>query len=318
MLRTRITELFDLRYPVMSAPMAMHSGGTLAAAVSKAGGLGTFGGITPAGPDWLREQIRLVRSQTDRPFGVGFITAFIPVFQKNFDVALQERVPVIVLSFGDPQPCLGMAKQAGAKVICQVQTIEQAQQAVDGGADVLIVQGIEAGGHTGTTELLPFLASARRQFPDLPIAAAGGIATGRALAAILASGADGACLGTAFLATPEAVEVPDSYKQRIVESDADDTIYTEVFDIVAGVPWPPGIAGRAYRNRFAEEWHGREDELRRRREEVAPPYAEAEARHDTNVAAVYMGLGVGDIDAVRPAAEVLSAICDEAERLLRR
>jgi len=318
MLRTRITELFGLRYPVISAPMAMHSGGTLAAAVSNAGGLGTFGGINPAGPAWLREQIRLVRSQTDRPFGVGFITAFIPVFQKNFDVALEERAAVIVLSFGDPQPCLGMAKQAGAKVICQVQTIEQAKQAVDGSADALVVQGNEAGGHTGTMELLPLLASARGQYPDVPIAAAGGIATGRALAAILASGADGASLGTAFLATPEAVEVPDEYKKRIIESDANDTIYTEVFDIVAGVPWPPGIAGRAYRNRFAEEWHGREDELRRRREEIAPSFAEAEGRHDTDVAAVYMGRGVGDIDAVRPAAEVLTSICDEAERLLHR
>ncbi|MEX2159923.1 MAG: nitronate monooxygenase [Dehalococcoidia bacterium] len=317
MLRTRITELFDLRYPVISAPMAMHSGGTLAAAVSRAGGLGTFGGINPAGPDWVREQIRQIRSQTDRAFGMGFITAFIPVFAQHFELALSERVPVIIFSFGEPGAAVGLAKSAGAKVVCQVQAIELARQAVESGADALIVQGNEAGGHTGTEELLPLLFAAREQFPHMPIAAAGGISDGRTLAAALASGADGASMGTAFIATPEAIEVPDSYKQRIVESDGFDTVYTEVFDIVAGLPWPPGIAGRVYRNRFAQEWHGREDELRNHLEELAPAFAEAEQRHDTDIAAVYMGTGARAIDAIRPAADVLRSVCDEAERLLR-
>src|SRR5712691_10171645 len=193
MLKTRFTEMFDLDYPIMSAPMALHSGGTLAAAVSKAGGLGSFGGIHPAkGPDWLRDEIRYIRSQTEKPFGVGYINAFLPMFQQHFEAALEEKTPVIALSFGSSQPWLDQAKAAGAKVMCQVQTMEHAREALAGGADVLIAQGNEAGGHTGAMNLLPFLVRVVDAFPDIPVLAAGGIADGRALAATLAAGADGA------------------------------------------------------------------------------------------------------------------------------
>ena len=113
-MRTRITELFDISYPVMSAPMTSHSGGRLAAAVSQAGGLGSFGGIHPAGVDWLREQIGLVRSQTDNPFAVGFLTQYIPDYLPIFHAVLEERVPAIAFSFSDPAPWLGLAKAAGA------------------------------------------------------------------------------------------------------------------------------------------------------------------------------------------------------------
>ena len=318
MLRTRITELFGIEYPIMSAPMALHSGGRLAGAVSQAGGLGTFGGINPyGGADWVRQQIRDVRSQTDRPFGVGFITHFIPMFPQHFEAALAEKVPVIAFSFADPQPWLARAKESGAITVCQVQTLEGAHQAADAGADLIVAQGNEAGGHTGTMNLLPFLARIVDQFPDIPIMAAGGIASGRALAAVLAAGAEGAWLGTAFLATPEAVEVPDAYKERIVQSDGQDTVYTQVFDIIQNLPWPQGIAARAYRNRFAQEWHGSEDKLRQRREEVAPLYAQAEERHDPETAVVYMGQSAAFVHAVRPAAVVLRNICEEAERILR-
>ncbi len=104
MLHTRITELFQVSYPIMSAPMTSHSGGRLAAAVSQAGGVGSFGGIHSDGPAWVREQISHIRSQTDQPFGVGFITHLIPELPQNFEVALEEKVPVIAFSFSDPKP----------------------------------------------------------------------------------------------------------------------------------------------------------------------------------------------------------------------
>ena len=154
MLQTRFTELLGLINPIMSAPMSNHSGGQLAAAVSGAGGLGTFGGSNAFGPDWLRQQIALIRSQTDRPFGVGFITQLIETDPVNFEIVLEERAPVIVFSFTDPQPWLGRAKDAGAVTICQAQSAELAVQA---GADVLLAQGNEAGGHTGQMNLLPLL-----------------------------------------------------------------------------------------------------------------------------------------------------------------
>lgn len=317
MLRTRFTELLGLDYPIMSAPMAMHSGATLAAAVSSAGGLGTFGAINPGGEPWVRGQIASVRSQTDKPFGVGFITQYIPLLPQNFDAAIDERPPVVMFSFTDPLPYLTKAKDAGAITICQVQTLELARMAVDAGADVLVAQGNEAGGHTGTMNLLPLLCSVIDAYPSVPVLAAGGIASGRSLAAVLAAGAGGAVLGTAFLATDEAVEVSDAHKRRIVASDGQDTIYTQVYDIATGGPWPEGIAGRVYRNAFVEEWHGREDELRSKREEIAPTLEAAHRRHDTSRMPVYMGQSAGAISAVRPAAEVLGTICDDAERILR-
>ncbi len=321
MIRTRFTEAFGLTYPIMSAPMALHSGGTLAAAVSRCGALGSFGGLHPRmDTDWLAGEIARIRAVTDAPFALGFINDFVPLFSKFFDAALEARPPVIALSFGSPEPWLTRAKQAGAKVICQVQTMRHAEEAVGAGADVLVAQGNEAGGHTGSMNLLPFLARVVERFPDVPVLAAGGIASGRTLAAALAAGAEGAWVGTALLATPEAVEVSDDHKQRIVQSDGEDTVYTEVFDIVEqkvfGIKWPDGIASRAYRNRFAAEWHGRENELRTQLEQIVPIYAQALERRDAEISAVLMGQSAAFVESIRPAADVVRSICEDAERIL--
>ncbi len=131
MLNTAVTRLFGLEHPLLGAPMALHSGGRLAAAVSRAGGLGLFGGIHPGGGDWVRQQIGIVRSETDRPFGVGFITQFLPRFEANLKACLDEGVPVLAFSFGDPRPYAARAKENGARVICQVQTVEGARRRLD-------------------------------------------------------------------------------------------------------------------------------------------------------------------------------------------
>ncbi len=316
MLHTRFTEMFSLTYPLMSAPMASASGGTLAAAVSAAGGLGTFGAMHRNKDDaWVSEEIGRIRAHTDRPFGVGFITPFISFGASRFDVALQARPPVIVLSFADPAPWVDAARDAGARVICQVQNYEDADLAVAAGTDVLIAQGTEAGGHTGTMSLLPFLAGVVDRYPDIPVLGAGGIADGRTFAAVLAAGADGALLGTAFLATPEAIEVRDSSKALIVESNGADTVFTHAYDIVSGLPWPEGVGERVRRNRFTDEWDGRDAELRARRDEIAAVSAATDPDPDTS--AVLFGQSAGSVDAVRPAAEVLQSISTEAEGILR-
>src|SRR5262245_7902633 len=153
MLKTRLTELFGLGRPIVLAPMANGAtSGHLAAAVSDAGGLGLFGGIHVGGPEWIRQQINLVRSRANARWGIGFITWMIPNFEANFQACLDEHVPIIAFSFGDPRQCMTRAKTAGAKILCQVQTIEAARIALDAGADVLVAQGNEAGGHTGSSE----------------------------------------------------------------------------------------------------------------------------------------------------------------------
>lgn len=320
MLRTRFTEMFGLAHPVMSAPMALHSGGTLAGAVSEAGGLGSFGGVHPAkGPDWIRSEIATIRARTDRPFAVGFITPFLAFTEPLFEATLAEGPAAVAFSFADPGPWMARTKAAGARVMCQVQTFDAADVAVAAGADVLVAQGTEAGGHTGTMSLLPFLAAVVARHPDLPVLAAGGIGDGATLAAALTAGADGAWLGTAFLATPEAIEVHDAHKRLIVESDGGDTVFTRAYDIVSGLPWPAEIGERVRHNRFTDEWSEREAELRARREELAPPAGSSpfEAPPDPDSDAVLYGQSAAFVHDVRPAGDVVRSISEAAEAVLR-
>jgi len=298
--------MFGLEHPLMSAPMAMHSGGTLAAAVSAAGGMGSFGGIHDTeSPDWVRSQAAIVRDRTDRPFAIGFITPFLPFAAGHFQAALDARPDAIALSFADPGEWGSRVKAAGIRLICQAQTVDDADLAVAAGADVLVAQGSEAGGHTGTMSLLPFLASIAEKYPDVPILAAGGIASGRTLATALFAGADGAWLGTAFVATREAVEVSDAHKAAIVASDGGDTVFTRVYDIAFGAPWPSAIGARVRRDGFTEQWAAREAELREHRDSAKPG------------SPLYLGQSARFVEAVYPAAEVVRLVSASAERFLR-
>ena len=320
MLKTRLTEMFGLRYPIVLAPLGGGStSGPLAAAVSKAGGLGMFGGIHRAGPEWVREQIRYVREQTDAPFGVGFITWALPDLPDNFQVCIDERVPVLAFSFGDPTAYVARAKEAGARVLCQVQTLEGARTALAAGADVIVAQGNEAGGHTGgQLSTLSCLALVLELAGDTPVLVAGGICGGHALAAVLAGGAEGAWIGTPLLATDEATGIADVYKDCIVQSDGQDTIFTRVYDIVYGGAWPEGVAERVRANRFTAEWHGREQELQERRQELLPTLpAGMEDRRDPERHPILIGQSAGSVTSIRPAAEVVRGLCDDAERILR-
>ena len=306
MIRTRFTEMFGLEHPVMSAPMAMHCGGTLAAAVSAAGGLGSFGGITREGPEWVRTQAAYVRERTDRPFAIGFITPFLGFSEDLFDVALQAEPDAIALSFSDPGDWGRRVKDAGCRLICQVQTFADVDLALAAGADVIAAQGNEAGGHTGTMALLPLLCGIAEQHPDVPLLAAGGIGDGRTLAAALLAGADGGWLGTAFLATHEAVEISDEYRDAVVASDGDDTVFTRAYDIASGVPWPAEIGARMQRDAFTEEWLEREGELRDHADEVELPST-----------VHFFGQSARFVEGVQPAADVVRSISERAERVLR-
>ncbi len=315
MLRTGLTELFGLQHPVISAPMANHSGGRLAAAVSNAGGLGLFGGL--GAPDWLCDQIDYARANTSGPFGVGFITAFLPRLEAQFRTCIDQRVPVLVFSFGDPTRYVLEAKEAGLRVMCQVQTLEGVRLAVDAGADVIIAQGSEAGGHSGQLNTLPCLLMALEATDGTPVVAAGGIASGRALAAVLAAGGEGVMMGTAFMATPEAIEVPATHKDLIVASDGQDTVHTRVFDILGGAPWPEGIGGRVRVNSVTREWHGRDGEVQARRDDIRAAIGEKMRARDPDHDSLWMGQSAGFVHAIRPAGEIVREVSEEAERILR-
>ena len=323
MIATRLTQLFDLQYPLVCAPMGRYSDSKLALAVSTSGGLGTFGAIHPSRPiepAYVEEQILAIRQKTDRPFGVGFITHLIERYEGAFDCALEHKVPVFTLSFSDPRPWLGKIKANSAVAICQVQTIDDARIAVGEGADVLAVQGNEAGGHCGELNLLPFLSMTLDEFPDTPVIAAGGMASSRSLAAVLTAGADGAWIGTGFAATSEASGVSQSMKERIVASDGRDTVRNRVFDTVAshlnGTPnWRRDIAFRCRSNPLIERWHGNEEALRNRIDDVAREFAEA--RQSGTLDIDVFGESAAFISSDQDAANFMEDLCTQAEYRLR-
>jgi nitronate monooxygenase len=312
MLRTRFTERFGVGHPIMAAPMGGLSDARLAAAVSTAGALGSLQALHPTKPaEWVLEQIAETRAATDRPFAVGFISDFVCFDRARFDAVMEARVPVIALSFGAPGPYIAAAHDAGALVICQVQTVRQAVEAVDAGTDALATQGTEAGGHTGTMGLLPLLGSVLDACPDVPVLAAGGVASGRTLAGVLAMGADGAWIGSAFIATTEATPAVAGTKDLIVASDGADTVWTRAYDILDGRPWPEGIGERVRANRFTERWDGQEDALRAQRDTVERPRG-----NDTDERDILYGQSAAFVHAVRPAAELIDEIVADAERFL--
>jgi nitronate monooxygenase len=311
-IRTRLTELFGLQYPIVLAPMGAVSGGRLAAAVSNAGGLGLVGG--GYGEEaWLRRELQQVKEGTQRAWGVGFITWSLqrPVLER----ALAERPHAVMLSFGDPQPYAALIRSAGCKLICQVQDLEGARIAQEAGAHIVVAQGSEAGGHGATRATLPLVPAVVDAVAPTPVLAAGGIADGRGLAAALMLGAQGVLIGTRFYASVEALGA-DAAKQRIAGARGDETVRTRIFDVVRNLPWPEVNTGRALRNRFVERWHGRESELAAALAGEAPAYRVAAQRADLDTAVVWAGEGVDLIKSVERAATLVADIGAEASRRL--
>ena len=315
MLRTPLCDLLGIEHPIINAPMAGPAQAELAAAVSQAGGLGLIGGSS-GDADWLRGQIRAARKRTARPFGVGFISSS-PGVDALVRVALEERVAVVAHSFADPSPYVAAAHAAGAKVLAQVQSLEQAQRAARAGVDALAAQGLEAGGHTGTrSSTLTLLPAVLDAVGDLPVVAAGGVADGRGLAAVLLMGAAGAWMGTRFAASAESAGSAWG-KARIVAAGPDDTVLTKVYDTVSAAPFPEGIADRVLANEFTDAWQGREAELARERAAWRERLAAAAAAEDARLAPVRAGSGAGLVHGIEPASEIVRRTVAEAERLLR-
>ena len=316
-MHTRLCDLFGIEHPVLNAPMGGGDApASLAAAVSTAGGLGMIGGTTIGGTQWVVEQVRRARELTDRPFGVGFIS-HLPNASELMSVALEAGVRVIAHSFADPSPFVDAAHAAGALVLCQVRTVDDARRAADAGVDAVTAQGTEAGGHTGRMSTMPLVPAVVDAVAPLPVIAAGGIADGRGIAAALMLGAEGVWLGTRFLATPEC-GVSDQYKARVVAATGQETVLTDVFDIALGMPWPAGVSGRALRNRFVERWQGKDDELRSWAEQHRDEYRNLDPENEVDERAIWAGEVSAFVRRVEPAGDVLRALVAEADAVLRR
>lgn len=308
-----LAERWGVRVPVVQAPMAGVSGGALAAGVSAAGGLGCIGVGSTTAVGWVVEQCA-VAAGAGRPFGVGLLAWALGKRPELIDVVVAGGPALVSVSYGPYERHVRALQDAGIVVAVQAGTVEEARDAEQAGVDLVVARGGEGGGHgrddVATLPLLQEVLEAVR----VPVLAAGGIGTARGLAAVLAAGAAGAWVGTAFLACPEALTTAPA-RERLLSAGATGTAYGRVFDVGLRLDWPREYGGRALRNAFFDRWAGREQELAGD-EPAAAGLRAAAARQDLAEAAVYAGQAVGLVRRARPAAEVVADLA-RAEQLLQ-
>ena len=322
MLRTPLCDLLGIRYPICQAGMGWVARSELAAAVSEAGGLGVIAAAHGSPAD-LRAEIRRVRDKTDKPFGVDILFAttrttgdeterFTDAVKGWMDVALDEKVPVVIAGLGNPEPFTAEAHKTGMKIMALCGNVKQGRDHAATGVDVVIAQGHEAGGHTGRIAGLVLIPAVVDAVAPKPVLAAGGIADGRGLVAALALGAQGIWIGTRFIATPEAYG-HDNYKNRIVAIDEEGTVVTRA---ASGKPC------RVIRNEFTREWDKRQGEIQPfpiQFERVGKPMAiRAREQGDIEHGSAACGQSAGLIHGVMPVRDVIARLVDEAEATLAR
>jgi len=343
-LKTPLCDLLGIEYPILQAGMGGVAFGPLAAAVSKAGGLGTIAAISPT-PQRVEQEIRLVRSATDKPVcvDIGFparapkdlsqikidsLPAPITQLQQEvealgvkvkpvddqamsiedakekLEICFKHKVEVIACALGTPKWVVEQCHARGVKVISMVGSARHAKSAIKAGTDIVVVQGTEGGGHTGDVGLITLLAEVL-EFATVPVVAAGGIVNGAQIAGVLTQGAQGVWVGTRFIATQEATVGPN-YKQSIVEAGYDQTIRSLLFD---------GLYVRQLKNRYTQVWEGHEHEILpypAQRVAIGPvrfASVEADMKDHQPLPA---GQGSSLIKDIQPAGEVLHRLVDEA------
>jgi nitronate monooxygenase len=310
-IETALTRLLRIEHPILLAPMGSAAGGKLAAAVTNAGGLGLIGSGY-ANVDAIRKELT---EAGNARVGIGFILWALERNPSALDVALDAKPAAVMLSFGDPTPFTGRIRDAGCKIICQVQTLAQAKEAAVAGADVIIAQGRDAGGHSGTTRgtigLVPAVVDA---VAPIPVVAAGGISDGRGLAAALALGAAGVSMGTRFTACRESLW-DQAMKATTLAAGGDQTEQTRVFDVVRGAPWPAIYPGRALRNAFSARWHGHEEALAADQQGQESAYLATDP-DDFATRVVWAGEGVDLINDIPTASQIIERIIAQAAETL--
>jgi NAD(P)H-dependent flavin oxidoreductase YrpB (nitropropane dioxygenase family) len=307
-LHTPVCELFEIDVPILQAGMSKYTTPELVAAVSNAGGLGIIGGMGRT-PDELRSEIRQVRELTSRPFGVNHVVCQID--PAAVQMTLAQRVPVLSLAWGRSAELTYQAHEAGIKVIHMVGSPEEAGQVASDGADAIVAQGTEGGGHVGMMSTLSLVPQVFDVVGGVPVLAAGGIADGRGLAAVIMLGAQGALIGTRFLATPEARGRGHS-KDVILNALGSQTVASRFFDHVMEQVWP-GAMVRTIKHPLLEEWAERPGEWALAADELRPSLEAALAAGDL----VLAGESAGLVHDIVPAGELVKRIAQQAEELLQ-
>lgn len=320
-LHTRVCDLLCCEQPIVLAGMGGVARSELVAAVTLAGGFGFLGMVREA-PELITAEIAAVRAQTARPFGVNLIPAATKPALLDAELAacIAAKVHAVTLFWDLSAPSITRLREAGILVVCQVGSVAEAKAAERAGADILVAQGWEAGGHVrGEMGLLPLLRDVVEQV-GLPVLAAGGLVDGAGLAAVLTAGAQGAMMGTAFLATEESF-AHDYHKQRIVQAASEETVHTEDFHI----NWPTGSAVRVLPNSVTRGERGDPHAVDRQvigadgARNIFLFSTDSPLRSmtgDFEAMALYAGQGAGAIATIPPAGERLREIAAQAAALL--
>lgn len=324
-MKTELCDRLGIDLPIIQAPIGGAAGAPLAAAVADAGGLGTMA-LTGFGGETSRKMIRDARALTSKPFAANLLMSY--DYEGELDACLDEGVPAVFFYWGDPAPHVDRVHAAGATVLLQVGSVEEARRAVDNGVDIIIAQGWEAGGHVrGKVATLPLVPSVVDAVAPVPVVAAGGICDGRGLAAVLALGAAGACIGTRFLGSEE-VSIPAEYREQVLRGTAADTVYdTNLFN----VGWPEA-PHRVLRNSTVTMWEeaGRPPSGQRPGEgqtlatdafgqsvvRYQPITARNDHQGDIEAFPIWAGQGVGLVTKVQPAGEIVREIAGQAQDIL--
>jgi nitronate monooxygenase len=315
-LKTRLTDWLGIEHPILLAPMGVMSGGRLAAAVSDAGGLGIIGGGY-GDADWLERQFAAAGSAR---VGCGFITWSMARDPRLLEQVLAKRPAALMLSFGAVEPHASRIKAQGVPLICQVQGMTYLREAVDAGADIIVAEGCEAGGHSGHRGLFTLVPEAAdylaKHSPATLLVAAGGVGDGRGLAAALMLGADGVLVGTRFIASQES-EAPEGFRRAIIEADGDATMKSNSVDVVRKRYWPnPEFVVRVLKNRFVSKWHGHERAMEQAIDVEHRRFWKAFEAGDADNSGVLMGEVSGIVRDAPPAAQIVDDMVAQACRLL--
>jgi enoyl-[acyl-carrier protein] reductase II len=316
-MQTRLTELLGIEHPVMLAGMGGVSYSALAAAVSEAGGIGCLGASTMIMSGQMEAEIARTRELTDRPFGVDLLTAMPGDLLGQVQTVIDGGAKMFVAGLGIPTDAVQLCHDNDVVVVNMCGKVAHAVRAVEAGCDLVVAQGTEAGGHTGTVATMPLVPQIVDAVGDrVPVVAAGGLFDGRGLAAALALGADGVWIGTRFIATPEARAVP-GYKDALVRTAEDGTVVSRAYS---------GKTMRVVRNSYTAWWEEHPDELQRFPEQMGRSVTDgalhlgggAEDEVDPDKECYPAGQGVGGIGEVRPAGDIVRQIVAEAEVALTR
>jgi nitronate monooxygenase len=311
-MQTWLTDRFGLTVAVVSAPMFGVAGGRLAAAVSRAGGLGTIGVGSTTTAQQVTDECE-VAAAAAKPYGVGLMAWALATDEGPFEATLAASPALVSIGFGDYERYVGSLQAAGVVVATQVGNLAEAKAAEQAGVDVIVARGGEGGGHgRNDVATLPLLQGVLDAVKT-PVLAAGGIANSRGLAAVLAAGAAGAWVGTAFLTCQEAETAPGALERLLGAMDTD-TAYGRVFDIAQQLGWPPEFGGRALRNTFFDRWVGHEEELASD-DDARQGLRSARAVGDFDASYIYTGQGAGLLHEQPAAAAVIDEFAHAADLL---